>query len=63
MGQLDPSRSPNPHTKVIHSIIVDPTCPSVCEDASKLRQLLKTVNWSSPAGRRSPTPAFLILNP
>lgn len=48
MGRLDPSRSPNPHTKVIHSIIVDPTCPScVYEDALKLRQHLKTVNWSS----------------
>lgn len=55
----DPSRSPISIQKVLHTIIVDPICPSrAYEDASKPRQHLQTVNWPLPAGRRS-TPGTL----
>lgn len=63
---LDPTHPDLPFSiqKVLHTIIVDPTCPSCAyEDASKPRQHLQTLNWPLPAGRRSTPAPFIIHKP
>lgn len=62
-GSVDHIQISHLHTRAIHTIIVDPTCPPcVHEDATKLYHHLEAINWSLPAGRRS-VPAPVILNP